>query len=122
MNVFSCVSGNVCWAACKSRGFDLRVHFKNTRETAQAIKGMHLRKAIGYLCDVEKKKQIVPFRRYNGGVGRKAQVRRESVCVVSECIETSAGQELEGSGVSRKVACEECGDSAAVVEECREQC
>ena len=61
-------------AACKARGFDLRVHFKNTRETAQAIKGMHLRKAISYLDDVEKKKQIVPFRRYNGGVGRKAQV------------------------------------------------
>ena len=60
--------------ACKARGFDLRVHFKNTRETAQAIKGMHLRKAIGYLNDVKAKKQIVPFRRYNGGVGRKAQV------------------------------------------------
>ena len=61
-------------AACKARGFDLRVHFKNTRETAQAIKGMHLRKAINYLNDVKAKKQIVPFRRYNGGVGRKAQV------------------------------------------------
>lgn len=60
--------------ACKARGFDLRVHFKNTRETAQAIKGMHLRKAISYLNDVRDKKQIVPFRRYNGGVGRKAQV------------------------------------------------
>ena len=61
-------------AACKARGFDLRVHFKNTREAAQAIKGMHLRKAINYLNDVKDKKQIVPFRRYNGGVGRKAQV------------------------------------------------
>ena len=53
---------------------ELRVHFKNTRETAQAIKGMHLRKAIRYLTDVTEKKQIVPFRRFNGGVGRKAQV------------------------------------------------
>lgn len=35
---------------------------------------MHLRKAISYLNDVRDKKQIVPFRRYNGGVGRKAQV------------------------------------------------
>lgn len=50
------------------------MHFKNTRETAQAIRGMHLRKAISYLNDVKAKKQIVPFRRYNGGVGRKAQV------------------------------------------------
>lgn len=68
-----------CWTgrpptACKARGFDLRVHFKNTREAAQAIKGMHLRKAISYLNDVKGKKQIIPFRRYNGGVGRKAQV------------------------------------------------
>lgn len=61
-------------SACKSRGMDLRVHFKNTRETAQAIKGMHLKKALQYLRDVINKKQIIPFRRYNGGVGRKAQV------------------------------------------------
>ena len=60
--------------ACKARGVELRVHFKNTRETAQAIKGMHLRKAIRYLNDVMEKKQIVPFRRFSGGVGRKAQV------------------------------------------------
>ena len=60
--------------ACKARGFDLRVHFKNTRETAHAIKGMNLRKAEQFLHDVIAKKQIVPFLRYNGGVGRKAQV------------------------------------------------
>uniref|UniRef100_G1KUM1 Large ribosomal subunit protein uL22 n=1 Tax=Anolis carolinensis TaxID=28377 RepID=G1KUM1_ANOCA len=60
--------------ACKSRGSNLRVHFKNTRETAQAIKGMHIRKATKYLKDVTLKKQCVPFRRYNGGVGRCAQV------------------------------------------------
>ena len=53
---------------------DLRVHFKNTRETAQAIKHMHLKKALRYLRDVINQKQIVPFRRFNGGVGRKAQV------------------------------------------------
>jgi len=35
---------------------------------------MHLKKALRYLRDVIDKKQIVPFRRYNGGVGRKAQV------------------------------------------------
>ena len=60
--------------ACKARGIDLRVHFKNTRETAQAIKNMHLKKALRYLRDVMNKKQIIPFRRFNGGVGRKAQV------------------------------------------------
>ncbi|KAK7811076.1 hypothetical protein U0070_016016 [Myodes glareolus] len=33
--------------------------------TAQAIKGMHIRKATKYLKDVTLKKQCVPFRRYN---------------------------------------------------------
>uniref|UniRef100_A0A8B9WH51 Large ribosomal subunit protein uL22 n=1 Tax=Bos mutus grunniens TaxID=30521 RepID=A0A8B9WH51_BOSMU len=59
--------------SCKSRGSNLRVHFKNTCETAQAIKGMHIRKATKYLKDVTLKKQCVPFCRYNGGVGRCAQ-------------------------------------------------
>ncbi|KAK7823567.1 hypothetical protein U0070_004681 [Myodes glareolus] len=54
--------------SCKSRGSSLRVHFKNTCEMAQAIKGMHIRKATKYLKDVTLKKQCVPFRRYNGGV------------------------------------------------------
>uniref|UniRef100_A0A8D0HNI9 Large ribosomal subunit protein uL22 n=1 Tax=Sphenodon punctatus TaxID=8508 RepID=A0A8D0HNI9_SPHPU len=62
--------------SCKARGSNLRVHFKNTRETAQAIKGMHIRKATKYLKDVTLKKQCVPFRRYNGGVGRCAQAKQ----------------------------------------------
>merc|ERR1711872_26578 len=61
--------------SCKSRGSYLRVHFKNTRETAQAIKKMHIRKANKYLKDVIAQKQIVPFRRFSGGVGRKAQAK-----------------------------------------------
>merc|ERR1711973_756718 len=61
--------------SCKARGSYLRVHFKNTRETAQAIKKMHIRKANRYLKDVIAKKQIIPFRRFNGGVGRKAQAK-----------------------------------------------
>merc|ERR1712108_36777 len=59
----------------KARGSYLRVHFKNTRETAQAIKKMHIRKANRYLKDVVAKKQIIPFRRFNGGVGHKAQAK-----------------------------------------------
>ncbi|XP_002126820.2 large ribosomal subunit protein uL22-like [Ciona intestinalis] len=61
--------------SCKARGSDLRVHFKNTRETAQAIKGMHIRKATQYLKDVCDKKRCIPFRRFNGGVGRCAQAK-----------------------------------------------
>uniref|UniRef100_A0A8C6RWB4 Large ribosomal subunit protein uL22 n=1 Tax=Nannospalax galili TaxID=1026970 RepID=A0A8C6RWB4_NANGA len=52
--------------SCKSRGSNLRVHFKNTRETAQAFKGVHIQKATKYLTDVTLKKQCVPFWRYNG--------------------------------------------------------
>lgn len=59
---------------CKARGSDLRVHFKNTRETAKTIKGMHVRKATQYLKDVIAKKRCVPFRRFNKAVGRCAQV------------------------------------------------
>merc|ERR1711970_1086985 len=59
--------------SCKAKGSDLRVHFKNTRETAMAIKNMSLEKAKKYLEDVVDKKRAVPFRRYCGGVGRTAQ-------------------------------------------------
>jgi large subunit ribosomal protein L17e len=57
-------------------GSSLRVHFKNTRETAAAIKGMRLERAKTYLQNVIAKKEIVPFVRYRYGVGRKAQVKQ----------------------------------------------
>ncbi|ELV10706.1 60S ribosomal protein L17 [Tupaia chinensis] len=62
--------------SCKLRGSNLPVHFKNTPETAQAIKGVHIRKATKYLKAVTLSKQCVPFRRYNGGVGRCAQAKQ----------------------------------------------
>ncbi|XP_042544661.1 60S ribosomal protein L17-like [Dipodomys spectabilis] len=37
---------------------------------------MHIRKATKYLKDVTLKKQCVPFRLYNGGVGRCAQAKQ----------------------------------------------
>ena len=52
--------------SCRSRGSNLRVHFKNTRGTAQAMKDMHIQKATKYLKDITLKKHCVPFRRYNG--------------------------------------------------------
>merc|ERR1712141_705580 len=51
------------------------VHFKNTRETAQAIKHMHLKRANRYLKNVIGHKECVPFRRFNGAVGRCAQAK-----------------------------------------------
>jgi large subunit ribosomal protein L17e len=56
-------------AKCK----DSRVHFKNTRETANAIKNMPLTRAKQYLDNVLKKKEVVPFRVHTGGVGRTKQ-------------------------------------------------
>ncbi|XP_053435084.1 60S ribosomal protein L17-like [Nycticebus coucang] len=60
----------------KSRSSNLHVHFKNTRETAQAIKGMHIQKTTKYMKDVTLKKKCVQFRCYNGGVSRCAQAKQ----------------------------------------------
>merc|ERR1740117_1324975 len=61
--------------ACKAMGVDLRVHFKNTYECAQAIKGMSLRTAQTYLEDVCEKKRCIPFRKFTGCIGRTAQAK-----------------------------------------------
>ncbi|KAJ3708572.1 hypothetical protein LUZ61_012277 [Rhynchospora tenuis] len=61
--------------SAKSMGRDLRVHFKNTRETAFAIRRLPLGKAKRYLEDVIAHKQAIPFRRFCGGVGRTAQAK-----------------------------------------------
>ncbi|KAJ1917321.1 60S ribosomal protein L17B [Mycoemilia scoparia] len=61
--------------SAKARGSYLRVHFKNTHEAAAAIKGRKVLNAISYLEDVKAHKQCVPFRRFNGGVGRCAQAK-----------------------------------------------
>lgn len=58
-----------------ARGSDLRVSFKNTYETARAVKGMTLARAQAYLKAVMEKKEIVPFKRWRYGVGRKAQLK-----------------------------------------------
>merc|ERR1712240_315834 len=49
---------------------------KNTRETAQAIKHMHLKRANRYLKNVIGHKECVPFRRFNGSTGRCAQAKQ----------------------------------------------
>jgi large subunit ribosomal protein L17e len=64
--------------ACKARGSDLRVHFKNTRETSMAIRKMTLNVAKKYLEDVLDHKRAIPFRRFCGGIGRTAQAKNEN--------------------------------------------
>merc|ERR1711893_235039 len=61
--------------SAKAKGSHLRVHFKNTHETAHRIKGMALTRAVKFLKNVCEKKEIVPFLRYNGGPGRHAQTK-----------------------------------------------
>lgn len=68
-------SGSNPEKTCKATVKDLRVHFKNTRETAAAIKGMKLSRAKEFLENVSKQKEIVPFIRYKYGVGRKSQLK-----------------------------------------------
>ena len=57
---------------------DLRVHFKNTREAAFALRQMELSKAKAYLEAVLRKERVIPFRRFCGGIGRTAQAKNES--------------------------------------------
>ena len=57
------------------------MHYKNTHETARAIKKMPLKRAVRYLKAVIAKKEIVPFRHFNGAVGRKAQCKNWNSCV-----------------------------------------
>merc|ERR1711898_74453 len=61
--------------SAKAKGSNLLVHYKNTRETCHAIKGMNLRKAQSYLQHVVEHKEAVAFRRYCGGVGRTSQAK-----------------------------------------------
>ncbi|GMH33208.1 hypothetical protein BSKO_01042 [Bryopsis sp. KO-2023] len=63
--------------ACRAKGADLRVHFKNTRETCMALKKMQLDQAKTYLEDVLAHKRCIPFRRFCGGVGRTGQAKVE---------------------------------------------
>ncbi|KII86772.1 hypothetical protein PLICRDRAFT_164089 [Plicaturopsis crispa FD-325 SS-3] len=60
----------------KARGEYLRTHFKNMREVAAALTGLKLTKAYTYLSDVSDHKQIIPFRRFAGGIGRASQAKQ----------------------------------------------
>lgn len=61
--------------SARARGSYLRVSFKNTRETAQAINGWKLQRAVQFLENVKEHKEAVPMRRYAGSTGRCAQAK-----------------------------------------------
>lgn len=66
------------YPGAKACGSDLRVHYKNTRETVAVIRGKKFKDAVKYLEDVIEHKEIVPFRRFRHTVGRKAQAAKHN--------------------------------------------
>ena len=60
----------------KARGSHLRIHFKHCREIAHHIKGMPVSKAMRFMDDVLAFKAVVPFVKYTGGIGKKAQAKQ----------------------------------------------
>merc|ERR1712139_686147 len=81
--------------SAKAKGSNLRVHFKNTRETALAIRGMMLRKAQSYLQHVVEKKEAIAFRRFCGGVGRTSQAKNAAQFMLNLLLNTEANAELK---------------------------
>merc|ERR1712130_355952 len=65
--------------SARARGSYLRVSYKNTRETAQAINGWKLERAVSFLENVKEHREAVPMRRYAGSTGRTAQGKQFGV-------------------------------------------
>merc|ERR1712137_952247 len=65
--------------SARARGSYLRVSYKNTRETAQAINGWKLERAVTFLENVKEHREAVPMRRYAGSTGRTAQGKQFGV-------------------------------------------
>jgi large subunit ribosomal protein L17e len=53
-------------ATKSAKASNLRVHFKNTREAAKAMKALPLNRATKYLKNVITHTEIIPFRRFMG--------------------------------------------------------
>ncbi|XP_044751484.1 60S ribosomal protein L17-like [Coccinella septempunctata] len=63
----------------KAKASNVAVHFKNTVETANAIRRMTVPRALTYLKNVLAHKECVPFRKFKSGIGRKAQAKQFGV-------------------------------------------
>ena len=64
---------NFIYTVAKSSARDLRVHYKNTYETAKAVKGLTIAKAKQYLKDVLRHRRCIPYTKHYGGIGRTGQ-------------------------------------------------
>merc|ERR1712224_488102 len=61
--------------AVLAKGADLRVSFKNTYNTARAVRGMTLTAAKTYLTACLNKQRCIPQRRFCGSTGRTGQAK-----------------------------------------------
>merc|ERR1740123_539073 len=99
--------------SAKSKVADLRVHLKNTYNVAKSVKGQKLNRAIHYLEECTEHRQIIPYTRFTGGVGRHAQVKQfkhttlgrwpeKSIKAVRELlINLRANAEIKGLDIDR---------------------
>lgn len=60
----------------KSRGSNLRIHFKHCREIAHYTKGMKVNTALKHLDNVLAFKAVIPFVKFTGGIGRKGMAKQ----------------------------------------------
>ena len=65
--------------AVKCQGRDIKVHFKNTYETARMLKGKTINQALKYLEAVLEEKDIVPVKKFNSHVARKGMAIKYGV-------------------------------------------
>lgn len=65
--------------AAKTRGDDIRAHFKNTYNVCRALKGMNVLVAQKYLNQVLEHQRCIPYTRYAGATGRTAQAKEFGV-------------------------------------------
>lgn len=63
-------------ATVKACASNIKVSFKNTRETCSTLRGRTVEGCIQYLQNVLEKKECVPMRRYANGVGNTAQAKK----------------------------------------------
>ncbi|XP_050310379.1 60S ribosomal protein L17-like [Anthonomus grandis grandis] len=60
----------------RAKASNVPVKFKNLVETANAVRGMSVRRADNYLKNVLKKVECVPFKKFRGGIGKCAQAKQ----------------------------------------------
>lgn len=63
-------------AALRGKPFVYAHDRERLTAAAVASTGLKLTKAYQYLGDVKEHKQVIPFRRFNGGVGRASQAKQ----------------------------------------------